>query len=383
MKYAELALRNLWRNPRRTAFTMLSTALSMFVFSTLASFSGHADRVVARTASAVRIAVHNKAGLNYRMPDAYKRKIAMLPHVEAVAAQTWFGGIYHQLSDQFPNLAVDSDSIDKIWPDWGVSPSAVQEFKQIRIACLVGSVTMQRNHWRIGQRILLRGTEYPVDVTLTIVGTLGPNGMPDLLVFRRDYLEQVAGRAGQVSLIWVKVDSPHYVSQVIGAIDEIFANSDHETQSEAEAPFLGSFLTSCQMFVRFARLLCLFALAAMGLVSANTAAMSVRERRAEIAVMRAVGFTPKVVLAMLVGESAIVNTAGGLVGCAAAYVFCGAVALGASSAFACLSGVEITPQLIAGSVAASTLVSALSALLPAGVAMRRTIVDGLRARAGA
>src|SRR5262249_43246795 len=161
--------------------------------------------------------------------------------------QTWFGGVYHDMSDQFANLAVDSDGIEKIWPDWGVSPDAVREFKRTRIACLVGRVTMKTNHWQIGQRIVLRGTVYPVNVTLTIVGTLGPNGMPDLVVFRRDYLEQAARRAGRVSLIWVKVDSPRFVSQVIAAIDETFANSSHETKSEAEAPFLGSFLSSCKM----------------------------------------------------------------------------------------------------------------------------------------
>jgi len=77
------------------------------------------------------------------MPDAYKLKIASLPHVEVVAAQTWFGGIYHDLSDQFANLAVDYESIDKIWPDWGVSPVAVREFKRVRIACLVGRVTIR------------------------------------------------------------------------------------------------------------------------------------------------------------------------------------------------------------------------------------------------
>jgi hypothetical protein len=53
------------------------------------------------------------------------------------------------------------------------------------------------------------------------------------------------------------------VPQVIGAIDETFANSDHETKSESEAPFLSSFLSSCQMLLKFARLLCLLVLAAM------------------------------------------------------------------------------------------------------------------------
>src|SRR5215472_17270745 len=122
MKYLRLAFRNLRRNSKRTLLTMLSIALSMLLFTMLAGFSGSADRVVAQTASSLRIAVHNKAGLIYLVPEAYKRRIAGLPHVEGVAAQTWFGGVYHDMSDQFANLAVDSDGIEKIWPDWGVSP---------------------------------------------------------------------------------------------------------------------------------------------------------------------------------------------------------------------------------------------------------------------
>ena len=114
MDYLNLVIRNLLRNATRFVLTVLSTAFSMFVISTLIAFSGSADRVTTRTASSVRIAVHNKAGLTYLVPDAYKQTIAALPHVEAVAAQTWFGSLYRDISDQFGSLAIDFDSIERI-----------------------------------------------------------------------------------------------------------------------------------------------------------------------------------------------------------------------------------------------------------------------------
>jgi putative ABC transport system permease protein len=377
MPHLVIITRNLWRNPRRTALSTLSTALSMFVFATLTGFSRSADCVVARTASSLRIAVHNKAGLTYLIPDSYKRKIAELPHVEAVAAQNWFGGIYHDVSDQFANLAVDHDSIERIWPDWGISPIAIREFKRIRIACLVGLVTMKTNHLRVGQQIILRGSDYPINVVLTIVGTLGPRGMSDLLVFRRDYLEQVAGRVGQVSVMWVKVDSPHSVTPVIRAIDETFSNSNHETKSEAEAPFLGSFLSSCQMLMSFARLLCVLVLAAIALVSANTAAMSIRERRVEVAIMRAMGYSRLSLLAMLMVECVMMSTSGGLVGCAAAALICRAVPV--MPAFGFVGAIEISPLIMAAGLAASVFTGAIGGLLPAIGAIRGKVVDELRA----
>jgi putative ABC transport system permease protein len=380
MNCLRLAFRNLRRNSKRTLLTILSTALSMFLFSTLAGFSGSADRVVAQTASSLRIAVHNKAGLIYLVPEAYKRTIATMPHVQAVAAQTWFAGVYHDRSDQFANLAVDPDSIEKIWPDWGVSPDTVREFKRVRIACLVGRVTMKTNHWQIGQRIVLRGTIYPVNVTLTIVGTLGPNGMPDLVVFRRDYLEQAACRAGKVSLIWVRVDSPRYVPQVIASIDETFANSSHETKSEAEAPFLGSYLSSCKMLVKFARVLCVLVLAAMTLVGANTAAMSVRERRAEVAVMRAIGFAPPCLVTMLLTECAIMGVGGGLTGCIVASAVSHTVAV--MPGFSFVGALEISPMLIALGIAASVFTAALGGLIPAVGVVTANVADQLREGGG-
>jgi putative ABC transport system permease protein len=379
MDYLGLAIRNLRRNSTRTLLTILSTAFSMFVISALVAFSGSADRVTARTASSVRIAVHNKAGLTYLVPDVYKRTIATLPHVEAVAAQTWFGGLYRDISDQFGSLAIDPDSIEKIWPDWGVSPVAIGEFKRSRIGCLVGRITMQNHGWKIGQQIMLRGTEYPVKVALTIVGTLGPNGVPDLVVFRRDYLKQTAGRAGQVSLIWVKVDSARYVPQVIGAIDETFANSDHETKSESEAPFLGSFLSSCRMLIKFARLLCLLVLAAMVLVCANSSAMSIRERQSEIAVMRAIGFAPCPLAIMMMAECIIIGACGGLVGCAAASFLCHAVVV--MPAFGFIGAIEFPFWLIAQGIAASIFTAAAGGLFPVIRAIRGDIANRLRENA--
>ena len=120
MKYAALVLKNLTRNRRRTILTVLSIAVSLFIFSALASLPTVANQILADSASSVRIACHNKAGLAYSLPEAYKQRIAATPHVVAVIAESWFGGIYHEVSDEFPNLAVDPEQIDVMWPDWGI-----------------------------------------------------------------------------------------------------------------------------------------------------------------------------------------------------------------------------------------------------------------------
>jgi putative ABC transport system permease protein len=374
MKYAMLVLKNLTRSKRRTILTVLSIAVSLFIFSALISMPAVVNQFLADTASSTRVAVHNKAGVSYGLPEAYKQRVAATPHVVAATPQTWFGGIYHEVSDQFPNMAVDPEMVGEMWPDWDISPQALHDFQRIRTGALVGTATMKRFGFHIGQQIMLRGTIYPFNVTLDIVGTLGGKAPPSFLIFRRDYLEEVRGRPGFVFVIWVKVDNSANIPQVIASLDEGFANSSSETLTEPEAAFYGGFIAGYRVFFQLAELMGIVVVFTIGLVAANTAAMSIRERRTEIAVLRSIGFPVHTILAMLLAESLIIALAGGLLGCGAAYLLLklvtvqgviGVIRMPASTLFAALG--------------AAALIGLLSALVPAAAAARRNIVDAIRA----
>ena len=192
------------RSKRRTILTVLSIAVSLFIFSALVSMPAVVNQFLADSASSTRVACHNKAGVTYGIPEAYKQRVVATPHVAAATAQSWFGGIYHEVSDQFPNMAVDPEMVGQMWPDWDMSPQALHEFQPVRTGALVGLETMKRFGFHVGQQIMLRGTLYPVNVTLDIVGTLGGKAPPSFLIFRRDYLEEVRGRPGFVDIIWVQ-----------------------------------------------------------------------------------------------------------------------------------------------------------------------------------
>jgi len=172
MKYLKLVLRNLLRSKRRTILTILSIAVALFIFSVLVSLPSFANQFLADTSSSVRILCRTKMGLGYPLPAAYKPKIAAIHHVVAVAPLVIYGGIYHEASDQFPSVATDAEKID-MWSDWGLT--GLDQFKQIKTACLVAEGTMRRFNLHVGQQIQLRGTVYPFNVTLTIVGTDFPH----------------------------------------------------------------------------------------------------------------------------------------------------------------------------------------------------------------
>jgi putative ABC transport system permease protein len=374
MKYATLVLKNLTRSKRRTILTVLSIAISLFIFSALVSMPAVANRFLADSASTTRLACHNKAGVTYAIPEAYKQRIAATPHVVAVSAQSWFGGIYHQVSDQFPNMSVDPEMVGEMWSDWNIAPQELREFQRVRTAALVGPETMKHFGFHVGQQIMLRGTVYPFNVTLTIVGTLEGKAPPNFLIFRRDYLEEAAGRPGFVDTIWVKVDNSANVPQVIAALDEGFANSSAETLSEPEAAFYGGFLAGYRVFFQIAELMGIVIVFTIGLVAANTAAMSIRERRSEIAVLRSIGFPAHTILSMLLAESLIIALAGGLLGCGGAYVILKLITMQGV-----IGTIRMPAQVLFLALVVAALIGLLSAIVPATSAARRNIVDALRA----
>src|SRR5260370_22663639 len=138
-KYLPLIFKNLLRSKRRNSLTSLSIAVSLFIFAVLVSLPTFANQMLADTTSSVRILCRTKMGLGYPLPVAYKRKIASIPHVVAVAPLVVYGGIYHEVSDQFPSVATEAKEID-MWSDWGLT--GVDKFKTIKTACLVAERTM-------------------------------------------------------------------------------------------------------------------------------------------------------------------------------------------------------------------------------------------------
>ena len=376
MKFVVLMLKNLMRSKRRTFLTIFSIAVSLFIFSALVSFPTLAREILADRASSLRIAVHNKAGVTYSMPEAYRQRIASTPHVTGVVAESWFGGVYHEVYDQFPNLAVDPDQVDILWDDWGISKQGFDDFKRLRTAALVSGGVMKRFNLHVGQQIQLKGTVYPFNVTLQIVGVMNDKAPPNFLFFRRDYLEEAAGRPGFVSMFWVRADKSENIPQIVSSIDEQFINSSAETRSESEAAFMGGFVQGYRAFFQLAELLGLIVVLTIGLVAANTAAMSIRERRGEIAVMRSIGFRSGTILGLLLGESLIIGLTGGILGCGAAFVILKVFAVGSPAIG--ISNIKMPPIVMVEALIAACLIGLLSAWFPARSAARQNIVDALR-----
>jgi putative ABC transport system permease protein len=380
MKYFSLVLRNLTRNKRRTILTTLSIALSVFVFASLISLPELLNEVLRDRANSRRLITHSKAGLLYTLPESYRRRIESLPHVRAVAAYSVFLATYQDPSRQLGVLAVDDDHIGEIFPDWEVSPETEHQFRSVRTAALVATNLMKLYGWQVGQTIMLRGSQYPVDLQLTIVGVLKEEASGPRIIFRRDYEEELLGRPGTANLFWVKIDSSGAAPEVIAAIDEMFANSENETGTETEVGLIkNSIGSNLGLMLNGAKFLAAIVIFTIGLVAANTAAMAVRERRHEIAVMRAIGFTRNSIIARILLEGLIVGVTGGALGCGFAYLGFDLLPRVSGALGPIALAMTLQPRIILYSFSIAALIGAVSAFIPATLATRGDISAELRA----
>ena len=380
MNYLSLVLRNLTRNKRRTILTTLSITVSVFIFASLISLPGLLNRVLRDRANSRRLITHSKTSLFYMLPESYRRRIETVPHVEAVAAYSVFLATYRDPTVQLGVLAVDDDHIREIFPDWDIGAEAEHDFESMRTAALVATNLMKVYGWHVGQTFMLHGTMYPVDLQLTIVGVLNEEAAGPRIIFRRDYMEELLGRPGNANLFWVKLDSSKSAPEVIAAIDEMFANSANETATETEVALIKNQVGgTMSLMVNGAKFLAAIVMFTIALVAANTAAMAVRERRHEMAVMRAIGFTRNSIVVRILVEGLIVGVTGGALGCALAY-FGFELLPHVSGALGPLAmAMTLQPRIVTYSFLIAALIGAASGFIPATLATRGDIATELRA----
>jgi putative ABC transport system permease protein len=317
MKVLRLIFINIIRNPRRTALTVLSITACIFLVSTLQAVLNSLDSLGQSNSSNLRLVVHRATGMTETMPVSYKQRIAALPGVRYVDSVDWFGGYYADPANFFANFATDVDDFDKVSDELVCPPDQIAAWKRERTAALVGKKLMETYHWKKGDRVTLKGTIYPVDLEFVIRGVFtnpDDESLERAFYFHWDYFDESLGRPGRTGSFSVKVATPEDVPKVAEEIDSLFRNTDAETKTETEKAFNLSFVAMLGNIKLLLNAICLVVVFTILLVAGNTMAMSIRERTAEVAVLKTLGFRRSVILYLLVGESVSIALLGGFLG---------------------------------------------------------------------
>jgi putative ABC transport system permease protein len=384
MKFLRLILANLGRNKLRSALTGGAIALAVLLVCVLLAMPAGLDAIVEQLASNTRISAHNKAGIVYPLPYSFVRKVRQVEGVVDAVAITWFGGAFEEEGRvTFPNFAVEPDHIGAVYPDYPIAPQQLADFRRYRDAAIVGGQVMNQYKWKIGDRVTLRSTVWPVNLDFRIVGIIDDDRAPQFW-FQREYLDAALKAKGWAGLgiagiIWARVDDPKRVNSVMRTIDEMSRNSDAETACETEKSFFSNFFGSLEGFVTIILIVTGLVALCIVFIAANTASMAVRERAREIAVLKAIGFGRRLLFATLVAETMALSMISGGIGVVAALGITRMLRAfaGWNDTLGPLGNFMITPPVIAQGLLLSLLVGLLAGIAPARGAARKAVVESL------
>ena len=381
MKFIGLVLKSARRSKRRTALTMMSVAVAVFLFGALRAILDGFDAVAAAS-SATRIVTIRSTSMIFSMPVSHTEVIRSTSGVTDVTWASWFGGIYKDPKNFFGQFAVDPESYLRMYPEILLTPEERTAFIDDRTGCIVGDGLAKKYGFKVGDKMTLQ-VGIPVygsrDFDFTIRGIYRAGGAAvdnQSMMFHWKYADGRSTPQGQIGWYISRVDNPDRAVQVAKAIDDKFANSPYETKTDTEQAFSAQFASMLGNLNLLLGSVALAVVITTLFVAGNTMAMSVRERTTEIAVMRTLGFPAGTIFLLVIGEGLVVAGVGGAIGALASRLIVNGEYLGLTGGFIPAFGVS-NMNVVSG-IGLSALIGMLSALIPASAASRLKIVDALR-----
>jgi putative ABC transport system permease protein len=382
VKYFGLVWKNAWRKKIRTMLTVLSVLVAFVLFALLSAM-GHAFTGGADVADAERLVVIDKVSLINMIPISYEARIASTPGVQSVTHSSWFGGYYQEERNQFAQFPVEPEAYFAMYPELKIPQDQLEAWAKDRTGAVVGQELATRYGWKVGDQIPIQATIWTKadggrtwDFKLDgIFSTEDPRGSSAMMLFHYDYFEEARAFAkGTVGWYILRVNPGADPGQVARAIDTQFANSPNETKTSTEAAFAQSFSKQFGNIGMIVSLILAAVFFTLLLVSGNTMSQSVRERISELAVLKTLGFGDKTVLGIVLSESILIMTLGGVLGLGIGWLLVQGLA---KQMAAYLPGIFLTPLAMLTAVAIMIGAGVIAGIFPALNAMRLSIVDAL------
>ncbi len=382
MKFLFLVFSNLKRRKLRTVLTILSIFIAFLLFGFLcsmkAAFLGGVE-----VAGADRLVVRHKISLIQPLPESYEARIAGVEGVDSVTSQCWFGGIYKDPKNQLVTIVVQPEKYLAMYPELNLPDEHKKEWLATRNGVVVGKDLLKRYDWKIGDTIPLTSPIWGEPANqpaweFKIVGVYDSdkkNVDKSQFLFRYDYFDEGKQKAkSMVGWFMVRVTDPDRAAEIAKAIDLEFANSPAETKAEAEGAFAAGFANQIGDIATIVLGVTAAVFFTILLVAGNTMSQSVRERFEEIGVLKAMGFTNRLTLTLVILESCVVAVIGGFSGMGLAWF----IATHANPAPQMLPSLAMPDRdLILGGILTLSL-GILAGLVPAIQAMRLEIAVALR-----
>lgn len=381
MKFRKLIFANLFRKKIRLTLTIGSFAIALVLFTFLAVVNSAFNRGI-DIAGADRLVVVNRVGLMLTMPISYDDQLKAIPGVKYVTHDHWFGGVYQDEKNFFPQFVIDPENHRKVYPEFIVPDDQWNNFVKDQQGAIAGAKTAKRFGWKVGDRIPIKNTLYGPTKTWEfnldgIYHTAKPDGDESQFWLQWKNFDENVPDAVKSTAGWyiLKLDSPNDAVRVAQAIDAKFANSSFETKTETESAFAAGFAKqfgNIEFLILTIGTVVFFTLL---LVTGNTMAISVRERTGELAVLKAIGVTDRTVLFLVLSEAVLIAFVGGVLGLLLAWAAIPVISVALTGL---LPPLLLSKAMLSLGVVFALFVGAVSGLLPGLGAMRMRVANALR-----
>lgn len=381
MKFRSLIFANLFRKKVRLVLTVGSFSIALVLFTFLAVVNSAFSRGI-DIAGADRLVIVNRIGLIQTMPISYGDQIRQIPGVKYVTQDHWFGGVYQDEKNFFPQFAIDVENHRKVYPEFIVPDDQWNTFVKDQQGAIVGARTAKRFGWKVGDRIPIKNTLYGPTKTWEfnldgIYHTAKESGDESQFWFQWKLFDENVPAVAKSTAGWyiLKLDSPDDAVRVAKSIDAKYANSSFETKTETESAFAAGFAKqfgNIEFLILAIGSVVFFTLL---LVTGNTMAISVRERVGELAVLKAIGVTDGSVLFLVLAESMMIALFGGLLGLLLAWA---AIPVISTALTGLLPPLLLSKTMLSLGLVFAVFVGAASGLIPGISAMRMSVVNALR-----
>jgi putative ABC transport system permease protein len=327
--------------------------------------------------------MRSAVSLTFPLPLSYAERLKAVEGVTTISWANWFGGVYQTERNFFPQFAVEPASYLKLYPEYRLTDAERDAFLRDRRGAIVGRKLANTYGWKVGDQIPIRGTIYSGNWSFTLRGIWdGAEAKTDesQMLFHWQYINEVlrkkyGPRADFVGVYVLGIDEPHNAALISQRVDALFKNSSAETLTETEAAFQLGFVSMSEAILAAIEAVSYIIIVIIMVVITNTMTMTARERMAEYATLKALGFSPGFVVGLLFGESLLIALIGGGLGLAATFP---AVSWIAESLGSFLPVFQVQTSTVVMQTAAAAVVGLVAAAWPAWRMSRIDIVQGLR-----
>lgn len=376
-KFLPYVVKSLWGHRTRSLLTLSGAAVALFVFAFIGGIQEGMKNLSKNKEGDRSLIVFQRYRFcpeTSRLPEDYGKVIAKIPGVAdylpvkvfmnncgATIDLIVFHGAPPQKLRAYRNLSLLSGDF--------------AAFERQRDAALVGKTVAARRGLKVGDKFTVG------QVTVSVVGIFSsPAPVEENMIYTQlEFLQYAPGQnsVGMVTQFEVKVADGADPGDVAKAIDTAFQADRVQTDTRGKGVFEAFAVGDLSEMIGFTNYLGYACVILVLTLVSTTTMMAVQDRVKEHAVLQTLGLTNLQIFGLVLVESLILSTAGGVLGVGTALA-----TLQWSGLSLATEGIDITfsasPTLAAIGLGVSLIVGIAAGVMPALQAARADIVSSLR-----